>query len=212
MIEINEIDIWNVSKNWLESAMFLGLGLRIAPSLKNKWASHYHLIAMSRAQFSAELSYERFVVVSESQEITKIACGYLELHSFLVSAHFYWRTLEKLAADFPLPDLANSVKTYTKEIKGTKCARDHMEHFSERIESGRTEHWGKPPMAADIFRRSLGKYSADSVTFGSESFDLRAIYDAIRIIGRKVAPKLRMQIESGFAVKVTNKPSTTEGI
>ena len=133
----------------------------------------------------------------------------MDLHSFLVSAHLYWRTLKELAADFTLSDLVQSVEMYSTEIAATKRARDHIEHFSERIESGRSQCWGAP-MDATTFRSAMGTYRADSVTFGSEAFDLRAIYDAIRAIGRNVAPKLHMHIDSGFTVKVTNKPSTSE--
>ena len=204
MTEIEQSDIWNASNQWIESAVLLGIGLRVSPLPKDAWATYYHLLVMCRAQFAAEFSYERFIQNCDTTDLAGIMRGYLDLHSFLVSAHLYWRTLRELASDFNLPELAQSVSTYSTVIDNTKCARDHIEHISERIESGRSERWGDS-MDTTVFRRRIGNYSDGSVTFGDETINLHEIYDAIRAIGRTVAPKLRALVNSGFKVKFTTE-------
>jgi hypothetical protein len=192
--------IWSDSEPWLESAALLGVGMRLSPSKTDMWAAHFHLLVISRAQFATQLAYDRFLTACNGSSLPEIACGYLELHSFLVSAHLFWRTLQKLANDFVLPDLRQSLQQHATLIEQTKRARDHIEHMTERIEKGRGQKFGSP-MDARTFRHAMGKYERGSVTFGNETFDLQAIHAAIHTIGKTVAPKLRVAIESGFTIK-----------
>ena len=206
----NEAEIWAASAPWLEAAGFLGIGLRVSPPPKDVSAAVYHLMVMCRTQFAAELSYKRFTAACESQDnkessetrLDEIARGYLELHSFFTSAHLYWRTLEGLSKLLSVPELKEAIQDYAKATRGTKCARDHLEHMTERIEKGRSHEFGFR-MDACTFRRAMGKYEVGSVAFGDETLDLGTIHGAVVSVGRKIAPRLRNRFSSGFEFKMT---------
>ncbi len=57
-------------------------------------------------------------------------------------------------------------------------------------------------MSADDFRRAMGVYGANVVTFGDERFDLSDIYEAVKSVGREVAPRLRQLLDSTISSDV----------
>ena len=192
---------WSASDHWLESAAFLGIGLRISPISADPWAAYHNLMLMCREQYASEFSYARFIDACDSKDdLEEIVQGYLELHSFIVSAHLYWQTLSALDNTMQLEDFGKVLKMYAVEIEHTKKARNHLEHIDERIGKGRDEKRGGV-MSPQEFRRSMGRYSAGKVIFGSEETDLAAIHIAICNIGRKIAPKIRDQISARVSVQ-----------
>jgi len=81
-------------------------------------------------------------------------------------------------------------------INQTATARHHAEHFIERIDRGRTRKYsyGRPEMAADVFREALGLIEGTTVIYGDERFDLSVIHQTIRGIGKEVAPLVKAAI------------------
>jgi hypothetical protein len=211
------------SDDWLEAAINVGMQLRVAyPNTeKDLWPVHFNLLMLSRAQYAAELSYERFrqgAATEEASEsrtsslegIERTLRGYLEVHAFLVSAHLYWRSLQAVSSYLVAPEELSQVLHDSEElISHTATARHHMEHITERIGRGRTGRYGTE-MSAEVFRQSLGRIEGSTVVFGEERFDLAAIHEAIRSIGEEVAPLTKAAIP--FPVpRLIQDPPVDEG-
>jgi hypothetical protein len=198
------------SADWLEAAANVGLQLLLARPQSDRalWPAHYNLLMISRAQYASELSYRRFHAyafnenLSEStashlERIEEILRGYLEAHSFLVSAHLYWRSL-RAVNDYLLgpAELNQAIVASEDLISQTATARHHAEHFIERIERGRTRGYGqgRPEMTAEVFREAMGRIEGTTVIYGDERFDLSVIHETIRVIGKEVAPRVKAAI------------------
>ncbi len=198
------------SDDWVEAAGNLALQLVLAPppSDKDLWPAHYNLLMLSRAQYTSELSYKRFraytfdegssvSVESHLDRIERILRGYLEVHSFLVSAHLYWQSLKAVNDYLAVPEELNRAVVDSEDMANqTATARHHAEHGIERIQKGRIRKHshGRPEMSAEIFRRAMGHIEGTTVVFGDEKFDLSVIYEAIRAIGKEVAPRVKEAI------------------
>ena len=108
--------------------------------------------------------------------------------------------MQSLSRDLALPALADALQRYAPVIDKTKKARHHMEHVSERIAIGREMRWGAP-MDSETFRRATGRLEGETVYFGDESFNLGAIHEAVRNVGRNIALRLREQVSPAFSVR-----------
>jgi hypothetical protein len=169
-----------VSNAWLEASMFAGLYLKVVDPPKDLSPAHHNLMMMARVQFATESSFERFQVIAESEDtdISKTLQAYVELHLFQVSAHLYWTTLYELSKYLGVQVLEQTTDSHRFVAEQTRVARNHIEHITERIGEGRKR--GPIPLSAQDFRRAMGTYDASTVTFGAESFNLGAIYGAIK--------------------------------
>ena len=118
---------------WLDAAVSLGVGFRISGQPQHFWAAHYHLIVLARTQFAVELSFSRLLDAhdrrcsgSNYESLTASVEVFAEIHTFLVSAHCYWRTLNALKSVLVLDDLLGSVSRLDESIANTKRARNHL--------------------------------------------------------------------------------------
>jgi len=209
MSETQETEFLEASDHWLEAAVWLGLSLRMTGATEVHWGAHYYLLQLSRLQYACELSYHRIkeaskIADSEDHRTAMAGIGrlYLDIHAFLVSAHAYWRTIEKLNTLLKLAELDAAIAHNQLVADETKTARDHLEHIVERIQIGRPPHFGHP-MDAQTFRGAMGRFEGDQITFGDETFRLGAINTAIRNVGRAVAPALRQATIPVITVRVT---------
>lgn len=209
MSEIKETEFLEASDAWLEAALWLGLSLKMKGATEALWSAHYYLLQLSRLQYACELSYHRIKEASKIADsedhltaMGGIARLYLDVHAFLVSAHSYWRTIEKLNGLLNIVELDTAVAVNSSVADETKKARDHLEHIDERIEKGRLLHFGQP-MNAQTFRRAMGRFEEDHITFGDETFHLGVINNAIIDVGHEVAPALRQVTIPIITVGVT---------
>lgn len=206
-------DAFETSMAWLDAGGFLNIGLRISPEKKELGKDYgavpYHLMMIGRAQYACEFAYHRLQLAVEEgarqadsiarDRLHRLLRTYLEIHAFLVSANLYWTTLQKLGGKLALPELADALQRYAPAIKATKTARHHIEHISERISGGRGEQHGSP-MTPEMFRKAMGRLEGQTIYFGDEPFNLGAIHEALRNVGRNIAPRLREQVQSAFSV------------
>jgi hypothetical protein len=103
-----------------------------------------------------------------------------ELHALFVYADSFWDNLRALRQSLPgLAPLGVLCDSNVAAALTAKNARDHVEHFAERITDGRPERRNAPAMAPEVFRRGAGGFDGLRMYFGDEWFDVVEIHDAV---------------------------------
>jgi hypothetical protein len=155
-------------------------------------------------QLATELAYSRLYDQANGLSGEKCAPSFIPLlvcsadaHSLLISASGYWRALRDLSRVMPFVELANLVNENQATIGLTTIARNHIEHISERIVSGRKVRPNVSEMPIDVFQESIGRLVFPSICFGNEAFDLAKLSKAILATGKRIAPALESCFESG---------------
>ena len=199
-------------RRWLEAAGNTGLLFRLKGADRKRWGIHYYLREIALAQYGADLAFRRIGETAEDrksetshhEELAAIATGHHDVHAFLVASHLYWRLTRCLGKLLPPELISKDLDRFKEAIQQTKTARDHIEHLDERVSDGRPEKWGGAMEPAE-FRCASGIYTAVSVQFGSELFDLRLIAEAI--VDSSALFSRRISQASSLNATVTTRPS-----
>ena len=146
-----------------------------------------HLLATGRSAFGVELASRRLLVARDDYDATvgaaEVEPGLRmsnEMHALFVCADAFWDNLRALRRALPgLILLGRVCDSNAKTALTAKTARDHVEHFAERIGEGRREGRVNPEMPADVFRGAAGGFDGRLAYFGYERFDVGEICDAV---------------------------------
>lgn len=182
--------------DWLDAAAWLRFQIRLGTGGEHDrerlQVVHGNLLMMCRAEFAADVAYERLTESDPASTIASSLSRLADAHAFLVSAHLAWATLAGLGRKLhrgarPYKAVHNALRAHRPAIARCKVARDHIEHVTDRLDSGRSIRFGAK-MTAKVFRQAMGTVTEKTISFGNESFDLSEQIAALADTRKIVAP------------------------
>ena len=155
-------------------------------------------------QFATELAFNRLYAQAptpssgNARSFAPILICSADAHSLLVFASGYFRALRDLCRLMPFTELVSLIDEIRPTIDAVVTARNHIEHITERIASGRRRRRSTPEMPIEDFQQSIGRLEFPSIIFGDETFDLSVLSYVVLSAGRRIAPALESCFESGI--------------
>jgi hypothetical protein len=196
----------HLAETWISAGFNISLVHRILDDENGSTAKREMMFQLGHFQFATELAYSR--LHQQANEETAIAKGTAsfrslfersaDAHALLVSASGYWKALKDLLRLMPFPDLALLIDEVESAVKATVMARNHIEHITERIVSGRKRRAAVPEVSAESFQQAIGRFEFPSIIFGDESFNVAELSGTVLITGRRIASAMEIAFKSGI--------------
>jgi hypothetical protein len=151
-----------------------------------------HLLAVGRSAFGVELAYQRLFESRSDYDAAAIGPDLRpaeiesslrmssELHALFVYADSFWDNLRSVRRALPgIAGLRTVCDSNATKALVAATARNHVEHFAERISDGRPKGRTAPAMSAEVFRQGAGGFDGRWAYFGDEEFDVVELHDVI---------------------------------
>lgn len=193
-----------IAESWIGAAFEISLVHHFLEDEVGSTEKRPLMFKLGDFQLATELAYSRLYDQANGHPGEKSAPSFIPLlvcsadaHSLLVFASGYWRALRDLSRVMPFVELADLVRENQATIRETTVARNHIEHITERIVSGRKARPNVPEMPIAVFQESIGRLEFPSIVFGDEAFDLAKLSAAVLTAGNGIAATLESCFESG---------------